>query len=273
MATRKKRAASSAGILVAPDIEAGETDLPGTKLTSGMAVLSHAPVEVGDDVTTFIAAQVPPGGSTAFRVSGQPGAQVTITLARVAGSGGHSHGGAATDPAAVGQASPTSFTLPQGYPQNVRVVYRASDVCGTNVLTARFNPGNPPTIQASVEVLVAGLQPIPSSAALKLKAPLAEHPSPYWATPGFIGKLVQLANKYFQERSKPITVTDASLQWGGRFDLRQNWAPPHAEHRDGNQADLRSHDMNPADKQAFLRIAAEVGIGVLEEGDHWHVRG
>lgn len=227
------------------------------------------PIATGDEVGTRETVQVAPGGSVVRYTNGPEGARVTISLKRVPGSGGHNHGGATTAAAAVGTTSPASFTLGK-YPQNVRSVYRAPDVCGAVRRIVQF-PNS--TIELRIEVLIQGLRPIPTSQNLKLKPPTAEHPSPYWATQSFINKLVACANAYASSSNKAITVTDASLQWGGRFDLNQNWTPPHHEHMNGRQADIRSNDMNADDKKAFLSAAASAGLTVLEESNHWHVRG
>ena len=119
------------------------------------------------------------------------------------------------------------------------------------------------------------------SQGITLKAPEAIHPSPYWADPPFIERLRQLGEKYFAKRKKDIVITDASLQWGGRFDIQASdpknpgheWLPPHAEHRNGRQADIRLRDMTAADKKAFEDICKEVGITTqIDNGNHYHIR-
>jgi hypothetical protein len=284
MATKKRKEKSSTDKAV--DIWAAvPTDTKGNYLEAAtdetgyvvasakIASITTYPIKDGQKIGIRESVQVPPSGGVTWYTNGPPGAQVTISLERIPGSGGHNHGGATTDAAAVGTVSPSSFTLPNGYPQNIRSVFRATDVCGAIRCVSRFTSSNPPVVENRIEVLIQGLQSIPSSTNLRLKPPTAEHPSPYWAAPDFINKLVQCANSYAQKTGKPLTVTDASLPWGGRFDLNQNWAPPHHEHMDGRQADLRSNDMSPTDKEAFLQAAAQAGLSVLDESNHWHVRG
>ncbi|MGA1979943.1 MAG: hypothetical protein ABSG99_05195 [Sedimentisphaerales bacterium] len=232
------------------------------------------PVEDGREIGIRETVQVQPGGAITFYTNGPSGSQVTIALERVPGSGGHNHGGATTDAAAVGTISPNSFTLPNGYPQNVQSVFRAPTVCGAVRYIVRFSTNNP-SVENLIEILFQGFQAIPSSTNLRLKTPTTEHPSPYWATPDFINKLVQLANLYAKQTSKPLTVTDASLPWGGCFDLDKNWASPHHEHMNGRQADIRSSEMSPSEKQTFLQAATQAGLSASEESKplHWHVRG
>lgn len=250
------------------------TDLSGyVRVESNRCGCSSNPVAVNDEVGSLETQQMRPGGSVNWHFWGPAGATVTIELIRAGNSGGHDHGGATSDSLAVGTVAPARFVLGNNYPQNVRVVHRAADVCGTVVVRARFSQGTPNVIDNHDEVLIPGLVPIAASQGLKLKPPTADHRSPYWALPGFRDKLVRLATDYFAKTGKAITVTDASLQWGGRFDLRADWRPPHHEHTDGRTADLRKFDMTAADQSAFKGIAAQVGITVLEESDHWHVRG
>jgi hypothetical protein len=85
--------------------------------------------------------------------------------------------------------------------------------------------------------------------------------------------LVRLANEYAVATGKSIVITDGCLAQGGRFDLNQDWAPPHHEHMDGRQADIRSFDMSDVEKGIFRTKATEAGLTVLEESNHWHVRG
>lgn len=236
-----------------------------------IATVSSEPIKLGDEVGARATYPVPPNGSMVFYTNGPQGVSVNLSLIRVPGSGGHNHGGATSAAAAVGTCSPSSFVLSASYPQNVRSVYRASDVCGIVRVISNFSNGT--VAENRVEVMIPGLQPIPASIHLKLKPPTVEHPSPYWGAPPFISKLTQLSNLYAGRTGKPITITDGSLPWGGRFDINQNWIPPHHEHTDGHQADIRSNDMTESDKMIFQQIAAQVGLSVLVESDHWHVRG
>jgi hypothetical protein len=253
-------------------IEAATDDSGYIRVASNRCGCASEPVAPNQEVGVLETQQMGPGGSVNWYYWGPPGTTVTIELLRVANSGGHNHGGAISA-LAVGTASPTQFVLGNNYPQNVRVVHQASDVCGSVVIRGRFSQGTPNIIDNYDQVLIAGLVPIQVSQSLKLKPPTVEHRSPYWAQPAFRNKLVRLAADYFAKTAKPITVTDASLEWGGRFDLQANWLPPHKEHMDGRQADLRKSDMTPQDQVTFKTIAAQVGITILEESDHWHVRG
>ena len=130
---------------------------------------------VGDEAAMRQTVQTPPSGRVNWYFWGPKNAWVTLNLVRVPNSGGHYHGGAATDALAVGRLSTTKFQLGPNYPQNYKVVYSAPDVCGEVRLIARYSLGSPSTFEHRLQVLLPGLVPIPASASLKLKAPTAAH--------------------------------------------------------------------------------------------------
>ena len=205
-----------------------------------------------------------------FVVSGPVGTTVQFYTERVPFSGGHQHG-SAHEPEAIGTCNPQSLVLTGSYPQNMPSEFTAPEGCGIIIHTASFSNGS--VIPDRIEVLIPGLVPIAASNNLRLKPPTEVHPSPYWVDPSMNPRLTTLADRYFAERGKFLTVTDASLVWGGRFDLNCDWKRPHAEHQNGRQVDMRSRDMTEDDIAVFRRICREVGLTPVLEGDHWHVRG
>lgn len=193
-------------------------------------------------------------------------------------TGGHYHGGETRDPLAVGTWNPSHVTLAGPYPQNVQVVFSAPGACGS--IKYIINASNGQIFVGMFEVMFDSLLPIPQTTGITLKPPETIHPSPYWADPPFITKLRELGEKYFAKTHKDIVITDASLPWGGRFDIEAEhpqhptpWQPPHAEHRNGRQADVRLRDMNDSDRQAFEAICTGIGLQVaIHSGNHWHIK-
>ncbi len=234
-------------------------------------ITSH-PIKAGNKIGIRETVQLPLKGSYQLFASGPPGSKMTISLERVFGSGGHNHGAPTAGSFAVGTIFPDEIVFGGGWPQNVRTVYSAWDVSGAVRLIGRCS-APPYVIEHRMEIMIQGLQPIQTTLDLKLKPPTTIHPSPYWGAPSFISKLVQLSNLYAATTGKSITITDASLEWGGRFDLQSDWMYPHHEHMDGHQADIRSNDMTMAESEIFLKIAEQIGLDVIVESDHWHVRG
>jgi hypothetical protein len=254
------------------DLNAAPTNTEGFVIASANApIFTSLPIEQGDEISIRWTQHVTPGGQHVSYASGPKGSFVVELLRRVAHSGGHSHGVNIVDPRSVGTITPDRFQLTGDSPQNIPVTYRAPDVSGAVLLSVEFD--GRPTLEHRYEIMLLGLVPIPSTRKIKLKSPRPEHPSPYWADPAFVRKLELVADKYFSETGKDITITDASLQFGGRFDLNGDWSAPHAEHRDGHQADIRSNDMSDSDRRVFRQACANYGMQVLVESDHWHVRG
>jgi murein endopeptidase len=49
-----------------------------------------------------------------------------------------------------------------------------------------------------------------------------------------------------------VALNDASLPWGGRYDIRADWKAPHAGHREGREIDIsftRAQNQVSAGKQ------------------------
>ena len=197
------------------------------------------------------------------------GSVLLVDQTRVPNTGGHHHGGATKDTLAVGTMSASRIVLSGRWPQNFPITHVTPMVSGQVHQTFEF-VGHP-YINVFQDTRIKGLVQIVSSASLKLKAPTSEHPSSYWATPTFRTKLQKLADQYHAKTGDGITVTEGCLEWGGRFDLKLDWRPPHREHFYGNTADIRSWDIK--DQSQFKAAAAAAGIQVLVEPDHFHVRG
>lgn len=244
----------------------------------GKGSFTPGPLKLGEKYPSFFADRVKPGEKMKFYGSGPAGVSLTVTLSRVANSGGHFHGGTTSDPLAVGTMVPNHITFVGAEPQNVPVDYTAPLACGSIRVDYRFSNGD--YGWQHIDVMYDSFLPIPQSTGISLKPPDPIHPQPYWADVMFITKLRQLGEKYSAKTHKDIVITDASLPWGGRFDIDaenpQNpkpWQPPHAEHRNGRQADVRLRDMTPNDRTIFQSICAELGITAeIHSGNHWHIR-
>lgn len=77
------------------------------------------------------------------------------------------------------------------------------------------------------------------------------HPINHFGRASTISTLQRVAWDYYLEFStysafSKLEVNDMSLRWGGLFDIKGNWRPPHSEHRYGRQADLRRIIWSPS---------------------------
>ena len=248
------------------------TTNPLRKANASSSSMTNRLLKVDDEFTLFEAVRLKPGAAMIFYANAPTGTSLSLALERVPNSGGHHHGGATREPLAVGAINPSSIVLNGPYPQNVPVTYTAPEVSGSVRLLFSFSNGV--SGENLAEIMYDSFLPIPQSTGITLKAPETMHPSPYWGEPAFITKLRSLGEKYFAATNKDIIITDGSCLWGGRFDLNGDWRPPHAEHRNGRQADVRLRDMTNSDRDAFRRACTEVGITAeIHSGNHWHIRG
>jgi hypothetical protein len=77
-------------------------------------------------------------------------------------------------------------------------------------------------------------------------------------------------------------LNDASLKWGGKFDIKGKWAGKHNEHRHGTVIDIRANSASgaipPELTMSFKKIAKDFGVGAHLEYDsdpalrHFHTR-
>lgn len=105
------------------------------------------------------------------------------------------------------------------------------------------------------------------------------HPNNHWGTPEMLAALTNVSSKYMAKhvipdqeptRVQKLIINDISLPRGGVFDVGNNWAGPHHEHREGDIADIYP---GAKDFELFKQLwTEETGGTVYDEGDHVHVR-
>lgn len=250
------------------------------------------------------------------------GAVVRVTLDAVAGSGGHLHNEPAPNARPKGtlvkgplpsdrlDCTPTSgilgsydcTTQVDGY---AKFTYFAPIVSGTHAIIAACTTpiciNNPQT--AAVDVKVAGLSQIPESSVYALTeadgsaigAKAGRHTDNHNMTPAAADALWRLAARYrFENRFQQgagttpriLYLNDASLPWGGVYDISTVWQSPHREHRRGTVVDVRANGATGAIpsgdiKLLFKRMLNEEvrmsGISFLHENpgttnEHFHIR-
>jgi hypothetical protein len=78
-----------------------------------------------------------------------------------------------------------------------------------------------------------------------------------------------------------LHVNDASLEWGGKFDLSGGWTGPHVEHRHGTVVDVRANNQSTAipveNFDEFISRADDYGADAYLESPtvgrrHFHLR-
>ncbi|MFL5494291.1 MAG: hypothetical protein ACJ8DC_07915 [Gemmatimonadales bacterium] len=149
------------------------------------------------------------------------------------------------------------------------------------------------TVQERYSVALPGLRPIVNGTfGISVPDPTSKHTSVGYATPGVIPKVYATHQAYFGRYQDRVVVTAASTPEGGLNDVKNNWAPPHSEHRSGQEVDMvgkyvkqkvNSKIAQVPDLIALQRIAA-IGnqnqllcsVEVMRRGvtlsrDQWHV--
>jgi hypothetical protein len=203
-------------------------------------------------------ATIEPGKSlplqaTVIDSDGQPAAGVSFHLKvdAVPQSGGHLHG----DDNAVERRGTLSGIGPEITPTTAAngiagFTFDGTAVSGILKFTAwcenrTCSQQGPNTIDVKIE----GLEPLPAWPGLYgligsyPDGNNSPHPGNHYLTPAAIENAQWLAIIYATEYSSAprLLYNDASLEWGGVFDLRKNWYTPHAEHQRGTVIDVKAN--------------------------------
>jgi hypothetical protein len=116
-----------------------------------------------------------------------------------------------------------------------------------------------------------------------MKPGTAVHPDNFWGIPQMNDAWMTAAAEFADSvatRLYPDTlvVTEMNLEWGGVFDLNQNWqSPSHCGHRAGMEMDVRSWNLRGKPKLLFESIMRHHGFIVGYEGrkgpreQHYHL--
>lgn len=198
-------------------------------------------------------------------------ADITFTLTRVASSGGHDHDDSSRP---VGQFDPASTNT--GSTGIIGTVYTAPEVSGTvnfRVDCFRADILNWFPFESTIGVEVPGLTSLPSGADYNLIGATSEHTDNHYVLPQFATSIASYANDFFTQFSQKLDYNDASLIMGGLFDISGGWSPPHKSHREGEDIDLRTITLSNSQRNFLILKAPKLGIKIIQEGNHWHLRG
>lgn len=195
----------------------------------------------------------------------QSGKRVTITATVQDGTGGHIHSenrpkGTFTCSSSLGT-SPASCTLTTDSSGQAPFIFVATPISGTHTISATCD-GCSNTETKSVDVKVSGLIPIPASPQLYalqdstgavIGAIPGKHTANHYLTSVAITKLERLARIYIGANpTAKLYLNDASLEWGGLFDVGRNtpWYSPHSTHDKGKSLDMRAANSGPNNEGA-----------------------
>jgi hypothetical protein len=137
----------------------------------------------------------------------------------------------------------------------------------------------------TMDVKVDGLIPLPPSVNFFQEiGQTGKHDDNHYLTPAAIDKAQTLAYYYKDPFADYplLRYNDASLVWGGVFDLDGDWQPPHSEHARGVVIDVRANHLPDAipvkNYKMFEKLVTQkIGGNYLHESvgttnEHFHVR-
>lgn len=211
-------------------------------------------VKPGNSISGFVAQVV--------NCSNQPvnGVKIEIIDSVEAQSGWHSHGpdddqrrlgsyqGDVNVSCAAGS-GPGKMVCTTGSDGKIEFDYLAPSVAGTHQLAAScvgVTCNLPPSVE--LDVLIQDLVAIeapPASAAqyLYIGEPKSQaqkdiHPYRHYLQQDALDILEEIGWAYSERVEEPLCINDASLPWGGIFDLGGLWQGPHATHSCGKGVDI-----------------------------------
>ena len=252
------------------------------------------PAGTGGTSTLVLKATVTEGGSP------KVGVAVTFAVEVVAGSGGHEKDHTGVRPP--GTLSKTSGTTDAN--GEVKLTFSAEEVAGIHKVTATCNDCSNKTAVQEVKVKVPDLSPIsPDTPKNKngtyrysLTSSDPEHQGQsryvggqYYLTDEAKTNLYGLIDQFEEEGWGTVALNDASLFWGGLYDIAlpgipSHWTTPHSEHRLGEEIDISftraGNTISPAKQNEFYKKFCEdkkvqVPFSILHHyvrGPHFHVR-
>jgi hypothetical protein len=192
-------------------------------------------------------------------------------------SGGHFAGH--TEPRPVGRNVPSEGWVSDA-DGRLHATYYASEVGGIVDVaihcTTAFIPCRDGS--ASFGVGFQGLEDLGPGTGYVLVGAKSPHPSNHWGVPAFFAAARLIASRFADDYpNDPLQFNDASLQYGGVFDVvakgatGYDWTPPHSTHRLGTNMDI-GIPRGSAAKSLFLRLCQLNGVRVLQEDAyHWHL--
>jgi hypothetical protein len=208
-----------------------------------------------------IVAKVTRGGAP------EPGQPVTFTITAIAGTGGHEQ----HPDKHIIETKPKG-SIPNGVTDaagELRVRYAPSRFAGVYLIEATCG-GCSNVAQKHVLVLVDGLEPLSADSVsprrYELVGSIAPHHGNHYFTADALKALHDLVAVMQSEGWGVVGVNDASLIWGGGFDLNAAWSNSHAEHRQGEEVDLSFRRPTPVPPQTisdvYEYVKSKEGIGM-----------
>ena len=203
--------------------------------------------------------------------SPQVGVSVSFSVDVTAKSGGHDHHDANRPK---GKISITQGTTDSN--GEVKLIFTAPELAGIHTIKASCqNCTNSPASQ-EIQVKIPDLLPIspnpPRNADGSYVYALTSvdnihagngryHKDQYWLTEQALQNLSALIESFSAAGWGTVALNDASMYWGGRYDITGNWAGSHQGHRDGREIDISfaraKNPISPVKQKTFYKKYCE----------------
>ena len=169
------------------------------------------------------------------------GVTVTFGVEPIANSGGHDHHNASRPEGELLQSD--DVTDANG---EIKLRFEAPEFAGTHVVAAFCSSCTNTSVTKNIDVKVPDLVALTADSSVPPRYELAgntsavgvKHKGNHYFTASAKAYLLRLIDHYNSFAWQPVAVNDASIIWGGWFDIYSNWAGSHAEHRIGEEVDL-----------------------------------
>jgi hypothetical protein len=202
------------------------------------------PAGTGGNSTTEVVTKV------ADETSPKAGVAVQFTAEVADKSGGHDHSDASRPKGKLSLAQGTTDANGE-----VKLTFTAPEIAGVHTIKATCADCTNSPASQEIQVKVPDLVNIfafpvttldPKWASPGVGARTNEHTDQHYLTAAATVRLVDISRKYLKiwPTAPKLTLNDASLIWGGKYDLSLTWernTKRHAEHRVGENIDVRAN--------------------------------
>lgn len=179
--------------------------------------------------------------------SPKAGVTLQFTVDTVASSGGHNHHDSSRPKGIVAPAN--GITDARG---EIRFNFSATQIAGVHSITATCNDCSNKTAQEKITVKVPDLVNIftlpyrDAQWAYPGIGQTSQHSDQHYLTVAAAFRILDISRKFQKiwPTAPKLTLNDASLVWGGKFDISGSWEQnprAHAEHRVGDNIDIRAN--------------------------------
>jgi len=225
----------------------GSTHLRCRGLASYQIVGLSGPSEVrpagtGGNTTVDLTAKVAQGGNP------KAGVVVSFSVDVIANSGGHEHNDSNRPKGTlIGTQGTTDAN------GEVQVTFKAPEIAGIHTIKATCATCSNNPVTKEVQVRVPDLLPISPNPPRNVDGTFVYaltsvdkihqgngryHHNQYYLTEQSQINLQSMIAAFAAEGWGTVALNDASLYWGGRYDITSNWGAPHAAHREGREIDI-----------------------------------